>query len=78
LDDTATTVDVRGIPNVVGGIFYLWGLIDGGSLPKNGAAASGIDYAFDNSRMLAVPSLRAGGVPMTSSAPFFVHVNFYT
>jgi chitinase len=47
-DSTAGGVDECGNPNVVGGIFDFWGLIDGGFLTKNGAAASGINYIFDN------------------------------
>ncbi|KAI0263099.1 glycoside hydrolase [Gloeopeniophorella convolvens] len=47
-DSTAGGVDQCGNPNVVGGIFDFWGLIDGGFLTDNGTAASGIDYSFDN------------------------------
>ncbi|KAI0305234.1 chitinase [Multifurca ochricompacta] len=47
-DDTAGGVDVCGNPNVVGGIFDFWGLIDGGFLKQDGTAASGIKYTFDN------------------------------
>jgi chitinase len=46
-DSTATGVDVCGKPNVVGGVFDFWGLIDGGFLTANGTAANGIDYVFD-------------------------------
>ncbi|KAI9458903.1 chitinase [Lactarius psammicola] len=46
-DGTAVGVDVCGNPNVVGGVFDFWGLIDGGFLTTNGTAASGIDYTFD-------------------------------
>ena len=47
-DSTATGVDVCGNPNVVGGIFDFWGLIDAGFLNKDGTVASGIDYRLDN------------------------------
>ena len=47
-DGTAGGVDVCGNPNVVGGNFNFWGLIDGGFLTTNGTAASGIDHIFDN------------------------------
>jgi chitinase len=47
-DSTAGGTDECGNPNVVGGIFDFWGLIDGGFLTSNGTAASGIDYTFDN------------------------------
>ena len=46
-DSTATGVDVCGNPNVVGGVFNFWGLIDGGFLNADGKAAQGIDYVFD-------------------------------
>jgi len=46
-DSTATGKDVCGNPNVVGGLFQFWGLIDAGFLNKDGTAASGIDYIFD-------------------------------
>jgi len=47
-DRTADGVDECGNPNVIGGIFDFWGLIDGGFLTTNGTAASGIDYTFDS------------------------------
>ena len=47
-DSTATGVDACGNPNVVGGIFNFWGLIDAGFLAEDGTVASGIDYRFDN------------------------------
>jgi len=47
-DSTAGGTDECGNPNVVGGIFDFWGLINGGFLTSNGTAASGIDYTFDN------------------------------
>ncbi|KAI0053163.1 glycoside hydrolase family 18 protein [Auriscalpium vulgare] len=47
-DGTAGGVDQCGNPNVVGGVFDFWGLIDGGFLTSNGTAANGIDYTFDN------------------------------
>jgi chitinase len=57
-DSTATGTDVCGNPNVVGGIFDFWGLIDGGFLNKDGTAASGIDYTFDScSKTVSVPYL---------------------
>ena len=46
-DSTAGGVDVCGNPNVVGGVFDFWGLIDGGFLTPEGTAAKGIDYVFD-------------------------------
>ncbi|TFY66251.1 hypothetical protein EVG20_g4839 [Dentipellis fragilis] len=39
--------DVCGNPDVVGGVFDFWGLIDGGFLTQNGTAAQGIDYQYD-------------------------------
>jgi len=47
-DSTAGGVDVCGNPNVVGGVFDFWGLIDAGFLLRNGTVASGIEYTFDN------------------------------
>jgi chitinase len=47
-DSTASGVDVCGNPTTVGGVFDFWGLIDGGFLTKNGTAANGIYYTFDN------------------------------
>jgi len=47
-DSTASGVDVCGNPNTVGGVFDFWGLINGGFLTKNGTAANGIYYTFDN------------------------------
>jgi chitinase len=47
-DSTATGTDVCGIPNVVGGIYNFWGLIDAGFLLSDGALANGIYYRFDN------------------------------
>src|SRR6266851_689184 len=46
-DSTASGVDSCGNPNVVGGLFNFWGLIDGGFLAQNGTVAKGIDYTFD-------------------------------
>ena len=46
-DSTAVGVDVCGNPNVVGGIFHFWGLIDAGFLSSDGMAASGISYRFN-------------------------------
>jgi chitinase len=46
-DSTATGVDSCGNPNVVGGIFNFWGLIDAGFLASDGVAASGISYRFN-------------------------------
>ena len=40
-DDTAQGVDECGNPNVVGGIFDFWGLIDGGFLKCDGTVADG-------------------------------------
>jgi len=47
-DSTAGGTDQCGNPNVVGGVFELWGLIEAGFLTSNGTAASGINYIFDN------------------------------
>ncbi|KAH9057927.1 chitinase [Lactarius deliciosus] len=47
-DDTADGVDECGNPNVVGGIFDFWGLIDAGFLRCDGTVADGIKYVFDN------------------------------
>jgi chitinase len=47
-DGTAGGVDQCGNPNVVGGIFHLWGLIDAGFLQCDGTVANGIQYTFDN------------------------------
>ena len=47
-DATAGGVDECGNPNVVGGIFNFWGLIDGGFLAADGKAAKGIDFVFDH------------------------------
>jgi chitinase len=47
-DGTAGGVDECGNPNVVGGIFEFWGLIDAGFLLSDGTVANGIEYAFDN------------------------------
>jgi chitinase len=46
-DGTAGGVDECGNPNVVGGVFDFWGLIDGGFLTSNGTTASGIHHKFD-------------------------------
>jgi len=46
-DSTASGVDVCGNPNVVGGIFHFWGLIDGGFLTAEGTSVFGIDYTYD-------------------------------
>jgi chitinase len=46
-DSTASGVDECGNPNVVGGVFDFWGLIDSGFLTADGTAANGIDYVFD-------------------------------
>jgi chitinase len=47
-DSTASGVDACGNTNTVGGVFDFWGMIEGGYLTKDGKAASGIDYTFDN------------------------------
>ena len=47
-DGTATGVDVCGNPNVVGGLFTFWGLIDAGFLLRDGTVANGIQYTFDD------------------------------
>jgi len=44
---TAVGVDVCGNPNVVGGVFDFWGLIDAGFLNSNGTPSSGIYSTFD-------------------------------
>jgi chitinase len=48
-DSTAGGVDECGNPNVVGGIFHFWGLIEAGFLTENGTPAPTpeIDYTFD-------------------------------
>ncbi len=46
-DGTASGIDSCGNPNVVGGVFNFWGLIDGGFLTADGTVAEGIDYVFD-------------------------------
>jgi hypothetical protein len=46
-DGVAGGVDQCGNPNVVGGIFDFWGLIEGGFLDAEGKAVSGINYRFD-------------------------------
>jgi chitinase len=48
-DGTAGGVDECGNPNVVGGIFDFWGLIDAGFLKADGTASgdSGIYHTFD-------------------------------
>ena len=47
-DSTAVGVDVCGNPNVVGGIFKFWGLMDGGFLKDDGTVNDGIKYTFDS------------------------------
>ena len=60
-DSTAGGTDECGNPNVVGGIFDFWGLVDGGFLTSNGTAASGIDYTFDNcSQTVCAPRASLG------------------
>jgi chitinase len=54
-DSTASGVDVCGNPNVVGGVFDFWGLINGGFLTANGTAAQGIDYVFDRCSQTVSP-----------------------
>ncbi|KAI9458900.1 glycoside hydrolase [Lactarius psammicola] len=46
-DGTVVGVDVCGNPNVVGGVFDFWGLIEAGFLKCDGTVADGIDYTFD-------------------------------
>ncbi|SRR6266702_5822994 len=46
-DGTAVGVDVCGNPNVVGGVFDFWGLIDAGFLKYDGTVANGIECTFD-------------------------------
>ena len=46
-DSTASGVDACGNPNVVGGVFNFWGLIDDGFLASDGVANSGIAYRFN-------------------------------
>lgn len=46
--DDPPGVDQCGNPTGVGGIFDFWGLIAGGFLNKNGRAAKGILYRYDN------------------------------
>ena len=46
-DGTAVGVDACGNPNVVGGIFNFWGLIDAGFLKDNGKPSCEIYHTFD-------------------------------
>jgi chitinase len=46
-DGTAGGVDACGNPNVVGGIFDFWGLIDAGFLRANGTPSCDVYYTFD-------------------------------
>lgn len=46
-DSTASGVDQCGNPNIVGGVFDLWGLVDAGFLNADGTVANGINYIFD-------------------------------
>jgi chitinase len=46
-DSGATSVDECGDPTGASGVFNFWGLIDDGFLTKDGNAAQGIDYTFD-------------------------------
>jgi chitinase len=46
-DGTAGGVDECGNPNVVGGVFNFWGLIDAGFLTANGTPSSEVHYTFD-------------------------------
>jgi chitinase len=46
-DSTTSGINECGNPNVFGGVFNFWGLIDGGFLTADGTPASGIDYFFD-------------------------------
>jgi chitinase len=61
-DSTAGGTDECGNPNVVGGIFDFWGLIDGGFLTSNGTAAKGIDYTFDNCSQTVCASRASRGL----------------
>ena len=47
-DITASGVDVCGNPNVVGGVFTFWGLIEAGFLDASGRPLDDIYYTFDN------------------------------
>jgi len=46
-DATAGGVDICGNPNVVGGLFNFWGLIDAGFLRTNGTPSCEVFYTFD-------------------------------
>ncbi|KAH8115964.1 glycoside hydrolase [Phellopilus nigrolimitatus] len=46
-DANGTGVDACNNPNVVGGVFDFWGLIQGGFLTSNGSVASGIAHMYD-------------------------------
>lgn len=47
-DSTASGVDVCGNPNVVGGVFTFWGLIEAGFLHSNGTASFEVRHTFDS------------------------------
>jgi chitinase len=57
-DSTAGGTDECGNPNVVGGLFDFWGLIDAGFLTSDGTAASGIDCTWDSCSQTVCASRR--------------------
>ena len=46
--DDGPTTDECGNPQLQGGIFDFWGLVDGGFLNEDGSVANGIASRFDN------------------------------
>lgn len=47
-DSDGTGTDVCGNPNVVGGVFTFWGMIEGGFLDANGTVVNGMVSLFDD------------------------------
>jgi chitinase len=57
-DGTAGGVDICGNPNVVGGVFTFWGLVDAGFLNADGSHSCETQYTFDDcSKTVRAPSL---------------------
>ncbi len=59
-DGTAGGVDTCGNPNVVGGVFQFWGLIEAGFLRSNGTPSCEVYSTFDSCSM-TVRALRTHG-----------------
>jgi len=77
-DSTATGVDVCGNPNVVGGIFNFWGLIDGGFLTDTGTVADGIAYKLDNCSVTVRTFVLSDEMGSFSDTDFLaVRIQFY-